>query len=248
VEVSICIAAHDKPDHLLCTLESIFEQSPSASMEVIVSDDRSVNGRIRAVCSRFPVQYMRIGGPSGFRNSSAARNVAYRAARGRIVIAQSDETVHRSENCIDELANTLRPGTFVIAKVFNTDLSGRLVRSGHDNVSAGDETMFTGPSYPKPFFFLGCLYRKDLYAVGGNDEEFVTPGSEDVWFADCLIRGIGLEPIFSDTIIGHHISHPRHMSAEVAEPAHQLYLKKFAAASFGETPWQSSGGPWPFVP
>ena len=247
MDVSICIAAHDKPYHLICTLESIYKQSPKSTFEVIVADDRSENNDIHKVCSRYPVRHIRIDGPPGFRNASKARNVAYLAARGRIIIAQSDETMHVSNNCIDELVNALKPETFVIAKVFNTDLSGRLVPSGHDNVSAGDETVFTGPAYPKPYFFLGSLYREDLYDVGGNDEEFVTPGSEDRWFADCLIHGLGLKPIFSDTIVGYHISHPRIMSAEVAEPSHQLYLKKFAAASAGEIPWRSSGKPWFFT-
>src|SRR5512145_2937794 len=103
MKISICIATHDKPRYLLEVLGSIYRQplANDPETEVIVVDDRSVDENNRNACNCYPVKYIRIDGNPGYKNPSRARNVAYRHATGEVIIAQSDDTKHISENCIE---------------------------------------------------------------------------------------------------------------------------------------------------
>jgi hypothetical protein len=160
-----------------------------------------------------------------------------------VVICQSDDVVHITENCIGRPIDELTPGKFLLATVINTDYSGNIVPSNLQNPSYNPLTTLVGVKNPRPLFFLGSLCRSDLYAVGGNDEDFTFPGREDVWFADCLMYGRKLSPVFSENIIGHHLQH-EHGASSFSESM-SVYRKKYAAAKRGESPWCSSGGPWP---
>lgn len=247
MKASICIATHDKPEYLNYTLESIFCQPLALDLdeiEVIVTDDRSLNDDNREVCAEYPVKYIRIDGELGYRNPSHARNVAYRLARGEVIIAQSDDTVHVTENSIELLISLLQPGTFVIANVFNADFNGNIVPGNLQNPEYAPLTVYTGPTNKRPFFFLGSLYRKDLYAVGGNDEEFVAPGREDDWFARCLMNGLNLRPVYTTAVVGHHLQHKHLGSKTASAQSYFLYNQKYRLASQGRIPWRSSGGPW----
>jgi glycosyltransferase involved in cell wall biosynthesis len=247
MKASICIATHDKPHYLKRVLDSIYRQpiTDTDEIEVIVVDDRSENARNEQVCRQYPLQYIRLDGEPGYRNPAKARNVAYRAAKGEVIIAQSDDTTHVSDHCIRQLVEELQPGTFVIAHVFNADFSGNVVPGNLENPEYRPLTCYTGPENPRPFFFLGSLYRRDLYAVGGNDEEFVAPGREDDWFARCLMNGLGLKPVFSTTIVGHHLQHKHLGSKEASAPSYELYHQKTASALIkGKSAWQSASGPW----
>jgi glycosyltransferase involved in cell wall biosynthesis len=236
------MAAYDKPEYLSRALASIYRQpiSQTDDVEVIVVDDRSPNDRNREVCGEFPrVRYVRVDGEPGYRNPARARNVAYRQARGGVVICQSDDTVHISPDCIEMLIADLTPGHFLIANVFNTDFSGKIVPGNLENPEYASLTVYTGPTNPRPFFFLGSLFRKDLYAVGGNDEEFTAPSYDDNWFADCLMLGLGLKPVYSTRIVGHHLQHKHFGTQARTTPSRALYRRKHK-----EAVWQASGGPW----
>lgn len=250
MKASICIAAHDKPDYLRRTLESIYRQQvvwDASQVEVIVADDRSPDDEICRVCAAYPVKYLRLDGGRGYCNPSRARNATYRAARGEIIIAQSDDTLQIAENCIERLVEELRPRHFLIASVFNADFDGNRVPSNLENPTYPPLINYTGPLNPRPFFFLGSLWRKDLYAVGGNDEEFVAPGREDQWFADCLMHGLRLKPVFSPDIVGHHLQH-QHLGVRAnSMPSRRVYREKHRSASEGKSPWCSSGGPWTYT-
>ena len=249
MRVSICIAAHGKPAYLLRTLESIYRQ-PAAwdfdAVETIVVDDRSEDDEIREVCEAFPAQYVRLDGPPDYRNPSRARNEAYKRASGDVIIAQSDDVVHVTEDAVERLTSELTPGHFVIATVYNTDFDGRRVPGNLENPEYAPLVCYTGLKNPRPFFFLGALYRRDLYAVGGNDEEFTAPGREDDWFAQCLVRGCGLKPVWSPTIVGHHLQHKHLGTKEASAPSYALYRRKYADASSGRIAWQAAGGSWPY--
>jgi len=106
-------------------------------------------------------------------------------------------------------------------------------------------TEYTGPSRKVPFFFLGSLFRKDVYAVGGCDEDFmVAPAWEDNWFGDCLIHGLGLTPVYSTSIVGHHLDHPRTTTPVNTHPSELVYQRKKKAALDGTGKWCAAGGPW----
>ena len=243
MKASICIATYDKPTALRRTLDSIYAQSPPFELEVIVVDDGSPGRETMVVCENYPdLQYVRMP-VKQYGNPAKARNLAYHRAKGEVIIAQSDDVIHRSPNCIQRLVEELRPGTFVIATVVNVDGNGNTCCDPSGSGYGDYLELYTGPSKPRPLFFLGSLYRDDLYAVGGNDEEFVAPSAEDRWFAMCLMQGRGLTPVFPPDIVGHHQYH-RHCPIVSIAPSQTLIKHKVATAQRSGV-WQASGGPWP---
>jgi glycosyltransferase involved in cell wall biosynthesis len=239
MKVSVCLSTHERPAALRNTLASIVCQQPPFDYEVIVCDDGSRNRSASEVCREFNgIQCFRIEREPVYRNPSRGRNLAYRHACGEIIVAQSDDVIH-SHDAIQRLVDELEAGRFVIATVLNC------VPPGHEpNVS--DLCVFTGPTNRRPFFFLGALYRKDLYAVGGNDEDFIYPAYDDDWFGDCLINGLGLKPHFS-LVEGYHQDHSRpfNIIASVVL-SERTYREKVAAAQSGLIPWKAKGGAWKY--
>lgn len=240
---SIVMSTRDKPSCLVRTLDSIWRQRNEIvdlNLETIVVDDGSSTTETEKLCRlKYPsfVKYVRLENPI-YRNPSVARNVGYRMAKGDVVIAQSDDVVHFSADVIWRLTMGLQQGEFLIATVDNYDFATEKILAE-----------YTGRNNPRPFFFLGSLWRKDLYAVGGNDEEFTSPGFDDDWFGDCLTKGLGLKPRFLDDVIGLHQNHHRPKRlAQLVEPSRLLYERKKKAAEAGEIKWEASGGPWAFVP
>jgi hypothetical protein len=230
------MATYDRPGGQLAqVLDSICRQE--SDYEVIVVDDGSPNrDEIQAVCDGFPVRFRRVDRAGGFRNPCTARNMAYRMAKGDVVIAQSDDVVHVTADAIERLAGHLVPGRFVLANVFSLN---------HEGVRSGE---YVGPGRLKPYFFLGALWRHDLCAVGGNDEDFaIAPAYEDDWFADCLIYGARLTPKYVTDVVGHHLWHPVRNDLTIEWQTKTLWARKHHAATRGDTSWCASGGPWPFV-
>jgi glycosyltransferase involved in cell wall biosynthesis len=170
----------------------------------------------------------------GYRNPGPARNFGYRVARGEVMICQSDDVVHHTPDAIERLAGMVRDHNFVLATVLNGDPDAAELPS--------DE--YVSPRKPSPLFFLGAIHRCHIYAIGGNDEDFTEPGYEDNYFADCLMNGLGLRPVFTDEVIGIHQQHERPRLVRRYKRMREVYERKFAyAKASGE--WVSLGGPWP---
>lgn len=228
--VSIVIATRNKRKALTKVLDSIDAQAVPFLTEIIVVDDGSTDGTQYMLARRPRINSILLEN-TGYRNPCFARNVGYRAATGEIVIAQSDEIVHASDHTICRLVNDLRPGTFCIATVYNVDDSGRRLE------------IYTGPDHQRPLFFLGSMSRRDLYAVGGNDEEFTMPGYEDDWFGRCLIDGLGLKPNYLEDVVGYHQDHPRPNLVGQYDAMKAVLADKLKAGVFC-----ASGGPWEYDP
>jgi glycosyltransferase involved in cell wall biosynthesis len=232
------MATFNKAPYLRVALESIRAQSPPFNYEVIVADDGSTDNT-RQICARFNTTYIGIKSQTKqrkYRNPATARNVAYKAATGDIVLPQSDEVIHVAPKTMERLVQLLQPGRVVLATCwhYNRRKKKRIMN-------------YVSPTNHRPLFFLGAMYREDLYRIGGNDEEFVAPGYDDNWFADCIMYGLK-HTIHYSNVLTYHQEHPRPANlAELVEPSKRLYRKKKKAAKAGKIPWQASGGPWPYV-
>ncbi len=231
MRVSVCMATYNRSAILARTLASIREQSPPFAYEIIVCDDGSADDTAD-VCAEYGVCGARLDRP-GYCNPAAARNVAYRRAEGDIIVAQSDDTYHETPDSLARLAD-ITAGTFNIATVYEMDDAGGRLRQ------------YTGAEWERPYFFLGSLWRKDLYAVGGDDEDFRLPGYDDDWLAARLIEGRGLRPVFRGDVVGCHQAHRRPPPEKLGawcDKTKALYDSKTAAASrSGE--WVAAGGAW----
>ena len=249
MKASVCMASFNRdPAVLRQVLNSIFAQTRTFRWEVIVVDDGSSYGAPE-VCREYPVRYHRIERKPRRRNPAVARNVAYRMARGRIIIPQSDDVVHQGANAIERLCRILkqRANSSVIATVLGCNKEG-----APDIVYTG--TWLTSFGYPsrknrrRPYFFLGALWKKHVYAIGGNDEEFTASGGdswEDRWFARCLKSGLKLKTVYTHKVVGHHMWHPRWygLQSRRFRINRKVFHKKInEARRTGQ--WVSSGGPW----
>lgn len=235
IQCSICLATKDKAEYLDRTLESIRNQVVPFEYEISVADDGSVDNT-KKICDIWGVDKYSYIENNVYRNPSVARNVAYKQADGDIIIAQSDDVMH-VDNAIEVLCNRLHKGEFIIATVHNWDV-----------IKSERKGLYTGMGWQRPFFFLGSLGRKDLYAVGGNDEEFVGLGYDDDWFGDCLTKGLRLRCVYRVDVKGYHQDHPRPLNlADLVQESKQLYKKKVQLAKEGKILWQSSSGPWEYT-
>lgn len=241
MECSICMATHNKAAWLERTLESVACQSPPFDFEVIVVDDNSTDGT-QDVCDCFSshITYRRMEHERPYGNPAIPRNEAYKMARGRVIICQSDEVVHTKPGTIEKLVTTLQPDTFTIATVLNTDTQGNIVQK--------PIPVLTGLKCKRPFFFLGALLRRDLYKAGGNDELYVAPSREDDAFAQSLTNGLGLTARYAPDIVGHHIDHPRPRDLrQLCQPSIARWKLRQKLCASGRESWLSPGAPWPYV-
>lgn len=233
MKLSIVMATFQRCGLLYKTLQSIRDQSVPFEYELIVVDDGSVDNTAEA-CDAFGARYFHLDRPF-YTNPAKARNVGYRAARGDVIIAQSDDTIHASAHAIEHLAQ-IKPGTLNIATVWE------MKKNGERGIQ------YTGEQNPRPFFFLGSLMREDLYAVGGDDEDFQLPGWEDNWLAYRLTRGRGLVPTFLEDVVGHHQWHGRpeeRQGIEWGRQMYALYERKKNLANADPELCVAASGAWP---
>ena len=230
MRISVVMATHNKCGILDLVLLSIRSQMISGEYEIIVVDDDSKDDT-ENVCSDHGVRYIHIKNDSGlpYRNPSFARNTGYMAATGDIIVCQSDDVMHQDSDILETLCVVPVEGqSFALATVTNYNLqtNERLMQ-------------YVGVKCRRPFFFLGALWRSDIYAVGGNSEDFIYPAYDDDWFADCLIRGRRMMPIYMESVQALHIDHPRPPNiAELVKPSRALYQQKVKDAKAGKIKWK----------
>lgn len=241
MDISVVIGTRNKVAELRRTLQSIFKQKPNHSYEVIVVDDGTEGPGTYDLCQAFstvhsaPIRYYRLKN-NEYRNPGIARNFGYKRAVGNVLVLQSDDVVHVTSEALNKLAD-ITPGTFNVATVYNATP----VQDSADNFYKRE--CYTGQKNKRPLFFLGSVLRKDIYAIGGNCEEFTEPGYEDDWLSKCLTRGLGLEPVYRDDVLGYHQDHPRPLLREPYKRMAEIFKRKFDEASADNTKW-IGGEPW----
>jgi glycosyltransferase involved in cell wall biosynthesis len=235
------MATYDRPEVLRKTLASIRSQQADFDYEIIIVDDAGPQSA-KEVCRQYAATYFRIDREPKYRNPSVARNLAYKMAVGDVLICMSDDVI-MGAGSLQRLVNELQQGEFLLATVWNVDSDGDTRGlEGWPHIQ-----QLTGPKNMRPLFFLGSIRRKDMYAVGGCDEEFTEPGREDIWLGDCLIHGLGLRPTFED-MLGYHQEHKRPVNLVASyQSSMELYKQKVSTAKQGLTPWRG-GEPWPYLP
>lgn len=234
LKCSIVMSTRNKAEELERTLKSIFSQKVPFPYEVIVVDDGSTDST-KDVCKKYKLKYIHLENDH-YRNPSKARNMGYKVARGEIVIAQSDDIIHRKPNTIQALVENLKQGEFLIAEVHNYEFV--------NGIPSRFILEYSGLKIEHPYFFLGALWRTDLYAIGGSDEQFVDPCYDDNWFADCLIHGLGLVPRYTNKAKGYHQSHTHpngaHKNLAISKATYERKVLEAHATGV----YKSSGGPW----
>lgn len=223
------------------TLASIFKQNTSFDAEVIVVNDGQSED-VFNVCKKYEgkIHYIFTNNKL-YRNPAFARNVGYLAARGEIIISQCDDVVHVSPNVVESLVNNLKPGTFLLAKTENWEYANDQPVNYKSDYCSLDKRQ-------APFFFCGAMRREDLYAVGGNDNDFVEPCYDDNWFADCIMNGSPkLKPEYSQDIICHHIFHGYPKDSHKNESASRVLYQNKVAESRQTGVWEASSGSWPMI-
>jgi glycosyltransferase involved in cell wall biosynthesis len=208
--VSIVIASFNKAKLLDNTLASIRRNITDLPYELIVVDDGSADKTFE-ICKKHQCKYAWLDSPL-YRNPSVPRNVAAKMARGKILIMQSDDVIHMQTDTIDRLAD-LQRGEVKFATVYSQDVHGNRLQP------------YVGKECPRPFFFLGSIYRDDFWAIGGNDEDFTSPGYEDDWLGEQVKRHYKIE--FCDEVVAHHQMHgrPRNLG-RLVHPSRVLFEEK----------------------
>jgi len=167
----------------------------------------------------------------GWRPAIVPGNALFRAARGDVIVWQSDDCVHVTPNATLAMLGAAGPGCFVIAACRLTPPHEQEVWGIH------------GQHNRKPIPMLAAFNRSDVYRIGGWDARF-NDGAwyYDDWFSLCL-QEHGVQPVWRDDIVCWHQSHASPRSDEDLAPLHARNRKIFdqlvAAGHF-----LSDSGPW----
>jgi GT2 family glycosyltransferase len=204
IDLSVVIVAWNAMHYLELCLDSLANDPPRRSMEVLVVDNASADGTIEMVETKFPwVKLIKSKENLGF---SKGNNVAIRQCRGRyIALVNPDVIVF--PGCLDALANFLdenpRVGN-VGPRVFNPDMSQqstcRRFPTLWNNVCSAThlENIFRGRRFfagEHMFYFphdrklaveviVGCfsMIRREAFdGVGLLDEDLFMYGDDVDW-------------------------------------------------------------------
>lgn len=229
--VSLVIASRNHAPLLQRTLQSIFNQKVPFPLEVIVTDDGSTDDTVEVI-KQFPVIYRRLENTE-YRNGVFAKNRSLVAARGDIIIQQSDDVVHAQPDLIQRLVEELQKGEYLVCTVYDWDwMRGTIGKQ------------YSGVDNRRPLLFLGATWREDVCKVGGYDPDFGhVLWYDDDWFANGLTLGLGLKPRFLP-LLGLHQDHFR--PDYDWTPAQLIFEEKTEKAKRGESSWLSSAGPWSY--
>jgi GT2 family glycosyltransferase len=204
MEISIVILNHNDKDYLRGCLQSLEHCSKSRQVEVIVSDNASLDGSVEMVASEFPrAQVLKNTENLGF---TKGNNVGIKASTGRYVFLLNSD-IKVLDGCIDAMAQFLddHPKVGIAGpKILNRDMSHQSSCRQYPTLwnnfcqTCGLAKLFRGSkifSGEHMFFFngdrvmevdvlVGCfsaLRRTAIHQVGMLDENFFMYGDDLDW-------------------------------------------------------------------
>lgn len=238
MNVSIVMPVYDRPTDLDTVLESIRLQRPAVSYEIIVVNDGPQEDEMLRVCDNHGVEQFLSTGNTRYRNPACAWNIGYKAAKGQVIISQGADVMHANNNAIQALydligTNTLR---YIVGTVFN-------VRGPHRLITR----VYTAPDRPRDYGGLQAIWRMDIYAIGGMEEQFPEAGWDDNYRAACL-QGRGIMPKFTTEAVGFHLEHSRgEQTKERLAASETVFRGRLAECKEQGIPPTASGGAWSWV-
>lgn len=211
-KVSICIATFRKCKILDRVLREIHEKNKLCPFpyEVIVCDD-CPNGSSFDVCKKHEARYIWNETSSLTKNPAKPRFLASRMALGEVVINMSDDVLFKSENIIEAFYEKVKEKVAVFATVLNVNpITEEYIED------------YTSTNRQKPYFFCGAIFRKHLEEIGHQDLNYIFPAYDDDSLAKKLSR-IGVDFVFDQDIICHHLNHPKNEMADGSDSSVWFY-------------------------
>ena len=197
MNASIVMPVYDRPNDLDTVLASIRLQRPAAIYEIIVVNDGPLRDIMQAICKQHQVEQFFSTGNTRYRNPASAWNIGYKLSIGDVIISQGADVMHANNNAIQALYDLIGANarTYIVGTVFNVRGPGRLITR-----------VYTAPDRPRDYGGLQAIWRKDIYAIGGMEEQFPEAGWDDNYRAACL-QGRGIMPKFTTEAVGFHLEH-----------------------------------------
>jgi len=229
MKASIVIPSYNKCETLTRVIASIRNQRVPFPFEIIVVDDSSTDGTPELPWQAWGVQYIRLEDRATDLGPAVPYNVGLRAARGEVIINQKDDVVHHGPDTIDKLVRLLKPSRWLLGTVWNLNGEKR------------DADAYCSPDRPRTRPFLASIWRRDIYRIGGYDEDFTELTFDDDYFGACLTSH-GIEPEYTWEVVGDHIHHARlpNLYTEICPRMEAIYKRKTSQPR----PWKAKGGAW----
>lgn len=227
MDASIIMPCYNKANVLPEVFSSILDQNHKYSFEIIAVDDGS-SDNTKEICEKYNVKYKYLDRPY-YTNPAKARNECYKLCNSDIIISQSAEIIHKKENNINLLIESLKENdnSFIIGKVDLVNSRGQFIHE------------YAGSKSGTKLMFLGSVWREDIFKIKGDSEDFKEPGCEDSWFILCLRMGLGRKCVFNDNILGWHVEHSRPSNTN-HHSSRTLYNYKKSMAEIGEIKYEGS--------
>jgi len=196
VKVSLVMASFLRADLLDLSLNSIVQNLPAFPLEIVVVNDGLENDGTKEVCEKYSkklnIHYYFSGqrNRSGLikRNPCQANNIAIRKSKGEMVILTCPEILHLNY-VVDYVVNALKVNEkrLVVPSYMFFDNAGEYTASLRRGQPGIGIPLLKRTDHVIMPFLMG-VWRKEIEAIGGYDEDFTGYASEDNDFVERLTK------------------------------------------------------------
>lgn len=251
VKISILITAYQRPHLLQWNLSSLARQKIPVDYEILVLND-GLPDETEALCQQYKkvlnVRYIFTGqrnlkGRMIYRVPGFALNIGAKLSTGDVIVVSCAEMFHLN-NSILQLYNSLLINSRMLSTAIGMD--------DHDSSFLDHLTTHNGEfdsaayhkNYPvlrSKLPFLMAISRREFFAVGGYDEDFIGFAYDDDDFVSRLLKNGCTYCLTQAKTI--HLYHPRHDNDHTQSPEYlynqHLYLNNNSIIRNQEREWGS---------